>query len=162
MNTAAKPFTGRKALILIVGFFAVVAAVNGVFIAAALTTFPGLTEDNPYQRGLAYNRVLDAAERQRMLGWRISLTTESAPQTILTVQVADAQGRPVEGLVASVALRRPAERDDDREAVLTPIGGGTYRAALSLLAPGNWDAELRFEQGAGEPFIARQRLWMKP
>ena len=64
MSTAmsAKPvLTGRKVLLLLVGFFSIVFLVNGVMIHLALKTFPGVEDARPYERGLAYDREIAQA-----------------------------------------------------------------------------------------------------
>ena len=48
---------------LFVGLFALVLVVNGSMIFVAFSTFPGLETTNAYQRGLAYNRQLDAVDQ---------------------------------------------------------------------------------------------------
>ena len=56
-----RELTGRMVLIWLVGFFAVVGAVNAVMIGAAISTFAGLEHDSPYQAGLAFDQEIAAA-----------------------------------------------------------------------------------------------------
>ena len=67
MSTAisAKPgLTGRKVLLLFIGFFSIVFLVNGVMIHLALKTFPGVEDQRPYERGLNYDREIAQARAQ--------------------------------------------------------------------------------------------------
>ena len=50
-----RELTGRTVLMWLVGFFAVVGAVNAIMIGAAISTFAGLEHDSPYQAGLAFD-----------------------------------------------------------------------------------------------------------
>jgi nitrogen fixation protein FixH len=54
---------GRWIPWLFVGGFLLVCAVNGVMIWVALSSWTGLAANQPYDRGLAYNRNLAAAAR---------------------------------------------------------------------------------------------------
>ena len=59
--------TGRMVFFGLVAFFGLIAAVNGVFMFYALDTFPGLTTEDSYKKGIVYNRTLDDAEARRRL-----------------------------------------------------------------------------------------------
>lgn len=85
----AKPLSGRSVLFALLGFFAVVVAVNGVFIVYALRTHPGLSDANAYQAGLAYNRVLADVEAQRQLGWHVALDDETAAAGRFALRLSD-------------------------------------------------------------------------
>jgi nitrogen fixation protein FixH len=50
--------TGRKVLVAMVSFFAVVTAVDGIMIYQAISTFGGLETKDAYRKGLSYNQVL--------------------------------------------------------------------------------------------------------
>lgn len=69
-SVAAQPreLTGRIVLTWLVGFFAVVFAVNGVMAVAAISTFSGLDSDSPYQAGLAFDAEIAAAPKRRCTG----------------------------------------------------------------------------------------------
>ena len=60
MIASREPFTGRKFLALLLGLFLVVAAVNGLMIWYALSSWTGLVSDSAYEDGLGFDRVLAA------------------------------------------------------------------------------------------------------
>lgn len=62
--------TGRRVGWYFALFFCFVAAVNAVMITLALRTHSGTVTDHPYERGLAYNRVVEAESKQEMLAWK--------------------------------------------------------------------------------------------
>ena len=53
--------TGKTVLICFVGFFGVVATVNGIMMHAAITTFAGTETSSSYKAGLAYREEEAAA-----------------------------------------------------------------------------------------------------
>jgi nitrogen fixation protein FixH len=53
-----------------VAFFSVIAAVNAAMVAVAIHTHSGAVTEHPYEKGLAYNQVIEAKEKQEALGWR--------------------------------------------------------------------------------------------
>ena len=61
-----------------VAFFGVVLLANGTMIGLAFATWTGLETEGAYQKGLAYNRVLDRARAQAALGWRVDLAFAQA------------------------------------------------------------------------------------
>ena len=73
---------GRHVLVLLLGFFAVVASANAVMIYGALSTFGGLDTPDAYRKGLAYNQRIDAAAAQAQLGWQESLELNGTPSRL--------------------------------------------------------------------------------
>lgn len=58
-------------------FFAFIALVNGAMVTTAIKTYPGITTENPYEKGLAYNKVIQAQEQQEALGWKADIRYEN-------------------------------------------------------------------------------------
>lgn len=50
-------------------FFVTIAIVDGIMVTLAVNTQSGVVTDHPYEKGLAYNKVVAAAEAQSQLGW---------------------------------------------------------------------------------------------
>ncbi|MGE5538788.1 MAG: FixH family protein [Gemmatimonas sp.] len=154
-----RPLTGRTVLLCLLGFFAVVAGVDASFIYLAEKSFPGLTTEHAYENGLAYNRVLAAAEAQRALGWTVSAATAEGA---LTVRVVDRNGAPVESPRVVAEIRRPAEDADDRAVVLDRAAPGSFVATAALGAPGNWDVRIRIRRDDGADYVVERRFTVKP
>lgn len=161
VTPAAKPLRGRTVLLALIGFFAVVAAVNAVFIVLALRTHPGVSDENAYQDGLAYNRVIEEAEAQRALGWQVALTLDPAAGGPLTLTLADRDGAPLAVKAVTAQLRRPGLETADRTLVFAEAGTGLWRAVPGDLLPGNWDVSLDIVRFDGAPYRADWRLWVK-
>jgi nitrogen fixation protein FixH len=160
----AGTLTGRHVLLLVVGFFATVLAVNGVMVWLALGSFPGMVSDNAYREGLAYNHVLEAREAQRALGWRVAIEFTGTAPTRIEASFADRDGHPISGLRATALLRRPVARGNDRTVEMREVAAGIYRAEMALPLPGNWQLELEArDRGADEAPVWRmeRELWLK-
>ena len=154
--------TGRHVLFGVLAFFAVVLAANGTFIFLALDTWTGLSTENPYQRGIEYNDVLDAAARQRALGWTgvVSFVPSRDGRGRLSLIVTDRRGAPVENLTVTADIRRPTNEGFDQAVALAPSGAGTYVVELELPLPGQWDVHALGEARDGRRFEIEDRIWL--
>lgn len=143
--------------------FVVVVAVNAIMVQIALSSFSGLATRTPYERGLAYNRVLDEAERQAALGWRIEVNFASAGRESragrLEVTVRDAQGMPLDDLRVHAVLTRPVERIEPLELMIPAAGGSRYESRVNVPLSGQWDAQMTLERG-GDRVELRRRLFV--
>lgn len=133
-----------------VGGMGVVVAVNAVMITFAISTFSGISVEKPYERGVAYNRVLEAQARQDALGWTFGTTFQPAGgqldgRLVLTAHGPD--GAPLDGLVLDARLVRPVEKTVPIELAFTAAGDGRYIARAELPMPGQWDLKLHARRG---------------
>ena len=122
--------TGRHVLIGVLAFFGTVFLANGIFLYSALSTYTGVVSDEPYRKGLHYNKRIAAAERQESLGW--SADARLAPDEGLSLVLRDRNGRPVSGLFVSGVLGRPSTNQHDRNVTLTEVEPGRYVAPIGL------------------------------
>src|SRR5690606_40142354 len=95
----SEELTGRHVLIGVLAFFGTVFLANGIFLYSALSTYTGVASDEPYRKGLHYNKRIAAAERQESLGW--SADARLGPGEGLSLVLRDRNGRPVSGLFVS-------------------------------------------------------------
>ncbi|PHK94646.1 nitrogen fixation protein fixH [Pseudoroseomonas rhizosphaerae] len=136
-----------------VGGMALVIAVNGVLIWAALSSFTGVTVGRAYDRGLAYNDVLAESARQRALGWRATLRLEEG---VLALSAEDAEGRPLPGGVQGVLMRPLTGETVALRFVAT--APGRFIAEANPPHPGQWEARLVLTGPGGRALDIRQRL----
>jgi len=139
------PLTGRRVLNMLIGFFGFIVVVNGVFIYFALQSWPGLSTRDAYRKGLAYNEILNASQRQKTLGWRsaVDFGTPAGEKHVLRVRLKDSQSRGLDGLDVSVRLARPNREEFDQTVVLLSRGGGLYQAPVALPLKGRWHATIK-------------------
>lgn len=147
--------TGRRVLALLVGFFLLVFAVNGVFVFFSLTSHPGTTSRDAYREGLEYNRVLESAERQQALGWRAQVLERDGT---VRLRLQDADGAAVGGLAGKAEIGRPASDAEDRILDVVETVPGRYRAAGAPLGPGRWKVVFEMADGAGRRFRAEEEV----
>jgi len=127
--TQPKQFTGRKMLLVMVSFFAVIISVNLYMAYSAVSTFPGLEVENSYVASQQFN---DRAAAQRALGWEVSLSREGNE---LVLDLQDADG-PVIPASISAVIGRPTFSGDDIDLQFGLVGS-SYRAEAEL-ASGPW------------------------
>jgi nitrogen fixation protein FixH len=154
---------GRHVLFGLLAMFGLVIAVNLVFVWFAVGTFTGVTTENPYKEGLAYNQVLAARDAQRDLGWQGAVTYDregEGPRQI-AVSLSDRDGAPLRGLSLDGNLRRPTHAGLDQPLVWRETAAGRYTAEVSLPERGNWDLAVSARDGDSPPFEMKARLWFK-
>lgn len=155
-----RELTGTHVLVGLILFFGVMLAANGAFVYFATTTFSGLSTQDPYRKGLAYNQTLEAFRAQQATGWHASAAVSGQA---VRLTVTDSGGAPVQGLEVSGRLGRPATDAQDHTLTFRAEGQGRYVAAVGPLAPGRWDlaAEARpYGSDHPTPFKVTARLWV--
>lgn len=154
---------GKHVLLAMLGLFGTVMAVNAVFVILAVGTFAGVTTASPFKEGLDYNQVLAARDAQRDLGWQgeVSVGAAAAGSERITVTLNDAAGRPLTGLALSGSLRRPTHSGIDQPLSWQEAAPGAYEAEVALPERGNWDLVVGADDGRGQPFEMKARLWFR-
>lgn len=157
-----RPLTGRMVLLILVAFFGIVAAVNAIMIHYAISTFPGVDDDQPYEHGLAYDRDVAAAHAQDRLGWQVAghVSRNADGQTTLTVSMRDNSGLPVTGLDVSGQLAFMPDRHRDHLVRLIESAPGDYRTGLNFES-GAWELEMTAAKAGEIVYKSRNRLDLK-
>jgi nitrogen fixation protein FixH len=133
---------------LFVTGMAVVIAVNGVLVYFALGTWSGLVVEKPYERGIGYNRVLQAAAQQEALGWHFAIALEAGDaSTKMVIQAMDRDGRALSGLNIRATVERPLERETHAAIELAEQGSGRYVAVFDRLRSGQWQTRVTATRG---------------
>ena len=134
---------GRLYPWLFVAAMGLVILVNGAMIWFAVHSFTGLATQDPYDKGLAFNRTLAATEAQAALGWHVDIAAASgpaaaAPTVTLAAAFRDRAGQALDGLKVRAFLVRPTSAGHDRALVLAGEGEGHYRTTAPLPLRGEW------------------------
>ncbi len=158
-DNAKGKLTGRHVLIMVVAFFGVMIAANVIFIRAAVTTFPGVTEDKSYIQGLNYNDTLAERAAQAELGWaaEVAEVARDGGEGRIVMRMAKGDAA-LSNLALTGVLKRPASDADDQSLAFIALGGGLYEAKVPAFAPGAWDMALRAESNLGETFDVEARI----
>ncbi len=123
-----------------VAFFVAIAIVDGAFVTIAIRSQTGVVTERAYEKGLAYNDILSEAAAQKDLG--IEGRAEFKNDEIIW-NLVDKDGKPLNGIVATVHFYRPTQEGYDFKIELNDLGGGIYSARPKFPLPGLWKA--RFE-----------------
>ena len=156
----ARPLTGRTVLVALLGFFAVVIGVNGVMIALAIGTMPGVGTEKPYQAGVAYNTEIEAARAQAARRWNVAshISRDAQGLAAVSVKTHDSDGAPITGLAVAVRLLRPADQRGDRTMELREREPGTYLGEAADVAAGAWEVEIDAARASARQFRSRNRI----
>ena len=158
---SARSLTGRMVLVIALAFFGTVAAVNGVMIHYALSTFRGEVGAHPYEAGLAYNREIAASRAQNERNWVVEAHVQNAPGgRTLEVSMHDSAGEPISDLQVSAIFAAPVDARLDRRVELTSIGEGRYAGAAAV-SPGAWDLEIQSRRADEVLFRSKNRIWVE-
>lgn len=134
--------------LIVVAFLGLV-ALEARLIFLAVTTFPGMVTDEPYQRGLHYNDVLAAEANQQQRGWSVRTSYAGAAGTSNTLLVSafDRNGLPVTGASVQVIAEQVTRH---AQAILTELreaAPGNYTADLRLPLGGRWTLRAIVQKG---------------
>jgi nitrogen fixation protein FixH len=152
-KTREKEFTGRHMLMIMLGSFGVIIAVNLTMAFNAVGTFPGVEVKNSYVA--SQNFDIDRAA-QEALGWSTDVRIEDG---VLHLVFTDRDGAPVRADLVSVTLGRSTHVRDDQ----TPAfrwTGRDYTAPVDL-AGGNWNIRLVAQAEDGTAFRQRMVFYVK-
>jgi nitrogen fixation protein FixH len=138
LMTAGQPWTGRTVLIALLVTFGIIFAVNGTFVYFAVSTWPGLSQSDAYEKGLRYNEVIREAQIQKELGWRSDVSI--ARNGAIRVQLLDRDGRSVDVKDAEVTIERPLGDVAARTISLSKNADGAFSAQTTPLPSGIWYA----------------------
>lgn len=153
-----RPLTGLGVLAILLGSFAVIAAVNSAMVYYALSTFSGEVDPHPYEHGLAYNKDIAAAVAQEARHWQVSAEV-TGKGTMRTVEAAfrDGTARAISGLHVTARLEFATDMIRDRSVTLSETAPGAYSGTLPL-AGGNWELILRAERDGKQLFVSHNRI----
>jgi nitrogen fixation protein FixH len=157
-----RELTGRAVLLWLVGFFAVIFAVNGWLVQAATSTFGGLETDSSYKAGLMFEREVARAERQQDLKWQVNgaLVRGRGGAAVLNISVRDAKGKPVDGLTADAKLAHPADGRLDHVILLGTAGAGRFHGEDSAKS-GQWELIVDFYRANERVFRSKSRVTLQ-
>lgn len=133
---------------LIVLFFAVLVAIDMVFVAVAVRTNTGIVSENAYEDGLHYNKTLDAAALQAERGWAHGFSFESG---VLRVSLKNAATPAAAGAGVRAVFTRPVQAGHDFELRLVESSPGVYEAKPDFPMPGQWNVRI-YAQWQGQPY----------
>lgn len=160
-SASGRKVTGRMVFVCLVGFFAIVATVNGVMMTAAIMTFGGVETGSSYQAGLAFARETSAVQAQDRLGWQVGVRTPAGGDaTAIEIVARDRADEPLAGLRISGRLSHPLDKRADRILEWREVAPAIFRAEAERVA-GQWDLVIELSQDGSPKFRSRNRLTLR-
>jgi len=155
-------WTGRMVLFCLLGFFAVVFAVNGVMIHEALSTFGGVDTASAYQAGRMFEQDVAMAKAQDARQWHVDakVTPASEGAKRLDIVARDAAGLLLSGMDALAVFERPTDRRLDRNVVIAEDSPGHFHGSAEVPA-GQWDLVIEFSRQGNRLFRSKNRVILK-
>lgn len=150
-DQSTRRFTGWHMTAILVGFFAVVVAVNFTMARLAMTSFGGKVVENSYVASQHYNEWLARARAQDALGWEERIGLD--PDRHVRVEIRRAGAR-LDGLQPDATVSHPLGRTPAVALGFAAAADGTLRSATAL-PPGRWRLDLSVRHGGDE---ARYRV----
>lgn len=153
MAEQKREFTGKHALMVFCGAFAVIIGVNIALAVNAVSTFPGLEVKNSYVASQQFDQRRSA---QQALGWSVYASAQDGQ---VRLEISDADGKPVEVAKLSATLGRATHVQDDQKPQFV-FDGDAYVAPADLGA-GNWNIRMVARAKNGTEFTQRVILHVK-
>ncbi|SIT68655.1 Nitrogen fixation protein FixH [Ectothiorhodosinus mongolicus] len=159
----------------IIGFFMVIATVNGILLTVAhqgmpsnlvgrilpeprsggqevTSFFPGFAAHISTRNQALAVTYLEQAQIQAERGWQVRQGWIEVPRrdepAVFQVEVVDRYGDPVRGAYVSGEFMRPSDERRDQEFQMREVGPGVYQVELTLTMPGRWDLLLQVVRGS--------------
>ncbi len=140
-----------------VAFFVGLALVDGIMVTLAIRTQTGTVTEHPYEKGLAYNKVVDAANAQAELGWsgdiQFTPSTLGSLSGIITIHLQDKTSQRLTPDAASIHFTRPTQAGMD----FTVDMGNSAQHSLAFPVKGLWEARL-FIRHQGTDYQTSKRM----
>jgi nitrogen fixation protein FixH len=135
-------------------FFVGLAVVDGVLVTLAVRTQTGVVTDHAYEKGLAYNEVVDAAAAQAALGWKgaIEFVPSAGNAGTLRLKLSDTSGKLLTLDSATATIIRPTQAGQDFEVTLS-----NGEAPVTFPEAGQWEVRI-FANVGGTPYQQSKRI----
>lgn len=127
----------------------------------AVKTMPGTVTEHSYEKGLAYNKTLAAAEREKSLGWQSDINIDGKDaERRLSFSLKDSAGAALDNAEVAARMTRPVQGGMDQTVKLSSVGNGRYEAVVRFPAPGVWDVAVSATRG-DDNYQANKRVELK-
>lgn len=147
---------------IFVGLFLVVAAVNGVMIHFAFSSWTGLQTEEHFLKGIKYNQDLAGARAQAERGWQVNadFTSTEPLKGLASLTLRDKNGALLDGATVKIKLIRPTSVGHDVTMDLPYLGEGRYAAPVTLTLEGQWDMRVEIQHASGD-YQNQKRVWVQ-
>lgn len=145
--SAAKDPRDKRILWYFLAFFGFIICADAIFATIAIRTQTGLVTEQPYQKGLKYNEILDQAKAEKKLVDKVEFKEGG-----LRWSLSYPDGSPLLDAVVSAHLFRPVQEGHDFDITLQHTGNGQYVASPAFPLKGAWEAQLKASWNTHETY----------
>jgi nitrogen fixation protein FixH len=142
-----------------IALVAVVLAVNLTMVVLAITTNPGLVNEDFYERGQDYEQTL-VSKMARDPGWELRSDVpeevKAGQPTVIRFFLVDKAGQPVVPDGVAFFAYRPSDATQDFSLPMVEEGRGRYRVDVTFPLIGVWDTLIAAQRGADEYNLGRR------
>lgn len=135
---------GRYVPWMIFLFFVFLTIVLGGFVMLSIDRHPGMTTENAYEKGLAYNDVIAKDRAQQDLGWNGKILKV---RDKVVVEMRDGSGEALSAAKAHVWFYRPSDQNLDKRFLMEEKSAGVYETDVGGFQKGLWDVRIRVSKG---------------
>jgi len=121
-------------------FFVIIIIVNSIFVYIAKKNYPGIVEQDGYNKGLKYQRVISQNNQFKDLGWKINIQKQYLPDNFvsLAINLTDKQQNPINNAKITVNFFRPTKSGFDFIQQANFSQNGNYQLKFKPPLKGNW------------------------
>jgi nitrogen fixation protein FixH len=154
--------TGSMVLALMVGFFAIIFAMNAFMAREAISTFGGVETESSYRAGQTFERDVAMAKAQDAQHWQVDakVTQAAGGGAVLDIVARDATGAPLRGLVATALFARPTDRRLDHTMAISEAAPGRFHGTVEIPA-GQWDLVIDLSRQGERVFRSKNRIILR-
>ncbi|WP_020559957.1 FixH family protein [Thiofilum flexile] len=171
----------------IVGFFIVLACVDGLIITlankgadasfmqrflpeprsgnTAVSAFPGVVSHDFKEKYDQFNSYINQLKVQNDRGWKLTEGWKAKPivgqDTLFEVALADRDGKPITQGQATIHFLRPANQKFDQQVQLLETAPGHYGNQIKLSEPGLWQIVIKIQQDTNLHEV-KGTTWVQP
>ena len=159
LNAIIRPekFTGWHMALVMGLFFGTIISVNMTLAYYANSSWTGLVVKNSYVASQHFDTETARLKKQQELGWNIAARYRAG---VLSLDVSDKAGFPVDLAELSAKIGRPVTEVDDRQLPVTKAGDGSFVAETEL-AHGIWQIDLVATDTRGNALEKSVRILVK-
>ena len=122
-----------------VAFFVVLAILDGIFVTIAATTHTGVITEQAYQKGLDYNEVVTASEKQAEMGWNGNINLYG---NTISFELKDSGDLNIKDAEAIAYFTRTTQAGYDFSTPLELNAEGIYSKNINFPLKGLWDVRI--------------------
>ena len=132
-----------------VAFFIFLTIIYTIMATIAIRTQTGVVAKHPYEQGLAYNKIVDASQKQEQLGWagEIGFSAGAGNSGKINFTIKDKSGASLKPENVIAKITRPTQDGMDFEVELAHEKSGAFASEVKFPLAGLWEIRIFVKDG---------------